>query len=325
VCIEQIPISIDEIWSDISLTNTSESRNRLNYQIYVNKETVTHVTDIKDWRLGRTMKIQEFEQIVKTDRAATRYLTDLCSRTDRNMCLKCGCEKLYAIEKGRRRRCSNCGYTFHQFTGRWLDRCKISAREWLWIIKLFELETPAKVIADETGISYPTVLKAVTILRMAIAEHLDGKTCGKVKTDGTDDCDIYGLMENGGDDRRELLPETQIILLTEISDDYLILIEGSVRYDALLVNGRKVRMADKGGNYLNYMAYCSIQGFWQYAKEKLIKYHGVSCFRLPLYLKEVEFRWLNRDGEYFESVAERLCEYVPGPLIHAPELSEILQ
>ena len=96
-------------------------------------------------------------------------------------------------------------------------------------------------------------------------------------------------------------------------------LEGSVRYDSLLVNGRKVKMADNGANNLNYSAYCSIKGFWQYAKEKLMKFHGVSGDRLPLYLKEVEFRWLHRNGEFFDLVTESICEYNPESIIHKPE------
>lgn len=269
------------------------------------------------------MKLQEFEQIVKTEKAALNYLRGLCSSKDEQKCLKCGCGKLYDIEKGRRKRCSRCGYSFHQFTGRWIDRCKIGAREWLWIVKLFELETPATVIAKETGISYPTALKAVTALRMSIANHLDGN--GRSRHTDVEDSEIFGLIENGGDDRREMLPGDNILLLTNIKDDYLILVDGAPRYDALLYNGRKVKRADLGGEYLNNTAYCSINGFWQYVKERLIKYHGVSCYRLPLYLKEIEFRWMNRNGDYFERVVESLCDYMPESLANTRNPVEILQ
>ena len=54
------------------------------------------------------MNIQEFEQLVKTEKTAMSYLADLCGRKAHLKCLKCGCEKLYMIEKGKRRRCSRC-------------------------------------------------------------------------------------------------------------------------------------------------------------------------------------------------------------------------
>jgi hypothetical protein len=40
----------------------------------------------------------------------------------------------------------------------------ISFKKWLWIIKFFELEVSARKIAQQVGLSYPTVLKAVTII-----------------------------------------------------------------------------------------------------------------------------------------------------------------
>ncbi len=37
-----------------------------------------------------------------------------------------------------------------------------------------------------------------------------------------------------------------------------------------------------------------IEEFWSYAKERLMKYHGVSADMFPLYIKELKFRYNNR-------------------------------
>jgi transposase len=37
-----------------------------------------------------------------------------------------------------------------------------------------------------------------------------------------------------------------------------------------------------------------LEGFWSYAKERLIKHHGVSKDKFTLCLKEMEFRYNNR-------------------------------
>jgi len=34
-----------------------------------------------------------------------------------------------------------------------------------------------------------------------------------------------------------------------------------------------------------------LEGFWSFAKERLIKFHGVSPEKFPFYLKEMEFRY----------------------------------
>ncbi|GIU70914.1 MAG: hypothetical protein KatS3mg003_0393 [Candidatus Nitrosocaldaceae archaeon] len=46
-----------------------------------------------------------------------------------------------------------------------------------------------------------------------------------------------------------------------------------------------------------------IEGFWSYAKERLLRYHGVSRESFPYYLKELEFRYNNR-GNVFDKIIE---------------------
>ena len=54
-----------------------------------------------------------------------------------------------------------------------------------------------------------------------------------------------------------------------------------------------------------------LEGFWSYAKERLIKHHGVSKQKFPLYLKEMEFRYNNRNTEIFYELAQYLANLVP--------------
>lgn len=49
-----------------------------------------------------------------------------------------------------------------------MGRLRISGIDWLWIIKLFELELSIRKIAKQVKISYPTVLKAVDLIRRSI-------------------------------------------------------------------------------------------------------------------------------------------------------------
>jgi transposase len=39
-----------------------------------------------------------------------------------------------------------------------------------------------------------------------------------------------------------------------------------------------------------------IEGFWSYAKERLLKFHGVSKDNFIYYLKELKFRYNFRDN-----------------------------
>ena len=70
-------------------------------------------------------------------------------------------------------------------------------------------------------------------------------------------------------------------------------------YDALMFCGyRHVKIDHKryfarGKVYIN-----GVEGFWSFAKERLIKFHGISREKFPLYLKEMEFRYNDRHRQY---------------------------
>ncbi len=60
-------------------------------------------------------------------------------------------------------------------------------------------------------------------------------------------------------------------------------------------------MFGSGDVYIN-----GIEGFWSFAKENMAKHHGVSPEKFLLYIKEMEWRYNNRDGRYFLIIV-RLC------------------
>ena len=51
----------------------------------------------------------------------------------------------------------------------------------------------------------------------------------------------------------------------------------------------------RGKVYIN-----GIEGFWSFAKERLIKFHGVSKEKFIYYLKEQEWRYNNRFKNLFD-------------------------
>jgi transposase len=54
-----------------------------------------------------------------------------------------------------------------------------------------------------------------------------------------------------------------------------------------------------------------IKKFWRWAKERLVKHHGVSPKNLPLYLKELEFWYQCQHTDIFGKGADYLCDLVP--------------
>ncbi len=54
-----------------------------------------------------------------------------------------------------------------------------------------------------------------------------------------------------------------------------------------------------------------LEGFWSYAKGKLIKHHGVSPVRFPLYLYEIAIPYNHRHQGLFTLFLDALVKPVP--------------
>jgi transposase len=68
-----------------------------------------------------------------------------------------------------------------------------------------------------------------------------------------------------------------------------------------MMYGFKHRRINHDVRFANGKVYINgIEGFWSYAKERLLKYHGVSRDKFILYLKELEFRYNNRKKDIFD-------------------------
>ena len=55
----------------------------------------------------------------------------------------------------------------------------------------------------------------------------------------------------------------------------------------------------KGRRHIN-----GLEGFWSFAKERLLKYHGVSQNHFYLYLKEMEFRYNYRNENLYQLLSK---------------------
>ena len=279
------------------------------------------------------MDIKSFQLLVRTENTARRFLAKACWKNYRRFCSRCKSYEVYRII-GRRFRCKRCGYTFHDFTGRWINRVKISARDWLWIIKLFELELSARKIAAQVKISYPTVLKAVNVIRMSIVAnapdgaellggeiemdetYFGGRRKGKRGRGAAGKVPVFGILERNGVVKVEVVKdvtaETLLNLTVKTVRRGSIVYTDKFRsYDSLMFCGyRHIKIDHKklfatGKVYIN-----GVEGFWSFAKERIIKFHGISKEKFPLYLKEMEFRYNNRERNIFNLLTQNLCSFV---------------
>ncbi len=260
------------------------------------------------------MQVFEFEKIVKTETTARKYFLRCCEDVSGTRCRSCDSDKVYVIEGGDRRRCARCGHSFHPLQGRWLSHVKISMQKWLWIIKLFELDSPASTIREETGISYPTVLRATETIRLAIIG--DSISAADIECGCRFDTSMLPLGISGTEQKSvqvlETIPAEHIKCNVRLAGGRMVCTDRKLTHQSLIYDNQELKLIDRGDHFPSLRVYSSgAEGFWQYAKERLAKHHGISPEKLMLYIKEHEFRYMRRDEQLFDLLVEKLCHYAP--------------
>ena len=283
------------------------------------------------------MNLKSFQLIVRNENTARRYLTKLCWKNYRRFCSRCRSCDIYKIADSRYR-CRSCGNKFHDFSGRWINRVHIPSTQWLWIIKLFEIELSARRIAEQVDLSYPTVLKAVNTIRMALVSHASNAPellSGEIEMDesyfggrrkgprgrgAANKVPVFGIFERNGVVKVEVLKDVTAQTLLDLTvktvrRGSIVYTDKFRSYDSLMFCGYRHIKVDHKQYFASGKVYINgVEGFWSFAKQRLIKFHGISREKFPLYLKEMEFRYNNRDADIFKLIAQYLCNFVPKPL-----------
>jgi transposase len=280
------------------------------------------------------MELNAYQKLIGSERRAQKYLLGKCFKNHQRFCPRCRQRKLYRLADGRYR-CSRCDYSFHDFSGRWINSGRLTALQWLWIIKLFELEVSVRKMALQLGLSYRSVYAAVTAIRMAIVSHaqdaqsllggeieLDeayfgGRRKGKRGRGAAGKVPVFGILERDGQVHVSVVADVSAATLLKLTVKKVR--RGSVvytdrfgSYDSLMFCGYRHLKIDHQKLFSSGRVYINgLEGFWSWAKERLMKHHGVSKVRFPLYLKELEFRYNHRTDDLFDLIANYLCDLVP--------------
>jgi len=248
------------------------------------------------------MDLDTYESLIQSDNAARRYLLGFCWSNHQRFCPRCRERKLYRL-RDERRRCGRCGYTFHDFSLRWTNEAGLSPGQWLRLIKLFELEVGPTQAAEQMGLAYNTIYKAMCVLRRTILAHAPDAqfffgpeaivpqvfACGKGTADAhADRIPVFGLTGGNGDSAATLIPdmwaETVYALnLKTASQGRIVYTDRYRNYDALVFCGQSYQCHGRqhcGGVFVD-----SSKGFWSFAKDRFRRMNGVSPLKFPLYLK----------------------------------------
>ena len=272
------------------------------------------------------MPLKSLESLFRSERRSFLHLVNEAWRQNRRFCVRCHSSKIYRLAD-KRYRCARCGYTFHDFTKRWVGELNLTARQWLWIVKLFELEVPSTQLAKEVGISYPTALKAIYLIRRAIAQESGDNFASAAEHDaarlepeswhGTEGHGrAFGLRERDGkivitlsDDlsveavlrRQPKFVRQGSILITGRFDEY----DGVVLWRSRLPASAMKRLA------IGKPPLDGLDSFWNFVRPRLSKFHGTSDHDLYYFLKELAFRYEHRDQEIFGLLVGFMTQLMP--------------
>lgn len=280
------------------------------------------------------MDLNRYHKLIQSENSAYKYLSKKCRKNGHRFCPRCNQRKLYKL-KDNRRRCSRCKYTFHDFSGRWINHGRFTCIQWLSLIKLFELEQSVRKIAEQMNLSYNTAYHGIQTIRYSILAHAQdaaGLLSGEIELDesyfggrrkgnrgrgAAGKVPVFGILERQG--------KVMVTVVPDVSADTLIGLtvktvrRGSIvytdkfrSYNSLMFCGYRHLKVDHNKRFSSGKVYINgLEGFWSWAKERIIKHHGVSKEKFPLYLKELEFRYNNRHTDIFENVTDYLCDLVP--------------
>jgi len=291
---------------------------------------------LNPWHLDilGNMELTIYESIVKSEVSARKYLLKKSLKNHQRICPRCSNRKLWKLDNGRRR-CSRCRYTFSEFSGRWLNQSRLSCQNWLRILKLFELEISANKIASQLALPYNTVHRAVMIIRHAILCNADdanillggeveldesyfgGKRKGNRGRGAAGKVPVFGILERNGTVKVEIVPNVKAetllgITVKTVRRGSVVYTDRYSVYDSLMFCGYRHLSLDHKKHFSRGKVYINgLEGFWSWAKERLIKHHGISPKWFPFYLKELEFRYNNRHEDIFELSASCLCSFIP--------------
>ena len=283
------------------------------------------------------MRFLDLYLVIRNEKQAFRYLSKNCRKNGHRICAYCQSRKVYSIPV-ERFRCMRCKRRFAPFTNRWYGQLKISASQWLWLIKLFELEISSRRMAKEIGLSYPTTLKATNLIRQAILvkskdyelllkgeveadeAYFGGKRKGIRGRGSKNKIPVFGILERNGIVSVDVVPNVGAstllnMTIKKVRRGSIVYTDKFHCYDSLMFCGYRHLKVDHKKYFASGKVYINgLEGFWSFAKERLMKYHGVSKEKFPWYLKELEYRYNHRNQDLFVLLTKLLADFVPNLL-----------
>lgn len=263
-----------------------------------------------------------------------KYFTELRWKDKTKACIRCNAAVVYTLSSGRLR-CKECGLTFGNFTRTYLGKLNVPIYEIAHLLYLFSLGIPVYRARHYVLVSMKTAHKAYTVFREAlyaasvqefydklkdlpelkdkltstfnIGDELTWETDGRNITVGMVEIDDKVYIFAIPRDIKRALFEKNIL---KEEDSGLQCIDRNYCVGSLGVSGSHLTIPQISEDERSRIECKLIPKFWNYLRRQLFFYHGVSVSHHHLFLKELEFRYNNRDREIFTLLSEQMVKKV---------------
>jgi transposase-like protein len=206
---------------------------------------------------------------------------------------------------------------------KYANRSKISEAKFREIIKYFAADLTATQIAHFTGLNRKTINRYLIEMRRII--HIHQTEIQKIEI-GEIECDesyfgprrvrgkrgrgagsktiVFGLFKRKGKVYTHIVSDAKSstllpLIRSHANEDVIVNTDGWASYDGLVDMGyKKHYRVNHGQNEFvrNNQHVNGIEGFWGFAKHRLVKFCGLKKDYFDLHLKECEYRFNLRGG-----------------------------
>ena len=211
---------------------------------------------------------------------------------------------------------------------RYAKRARISSKQFRQLVRYFVLDLTASQIALLTGLNRNTVNRYLLAIRERIAHFCETQSPfgGEVEVDESyfgarrikgkrgrgayGKTIVFGLFQRNGQVYTELVPNCrkatlQAIIRGKVALDSVIYSDGWRGYNGLVDvgYGKHLRVDHSKDEFVRGRAHVNgIEGFWGYAKARLVRFRGINKRTFYLHLKECEFRFNHRGQNLYQLV-----------------------
>jgi len=265
------------------------------------------------------MNLVELIEIASSEERAENFLRSKGILKNYEFCSYCGNNNIGKVRRNFYK-CYSCRKEWSVRKGSILEGLKTPYSKFVLAIKLFILEIPVNKAYKELDLAYNTTHKIYGRIRECIYQYVcqekeilsgevemdesyfGGKRKGNRGRGAKNKIPVFGILEREGKVKVEIVKDVSAeTLLKEtikkVKRGSIIYTDKFKSYDSIVLYGFKHERIDKSMKFSNGRVYINgIEGFWSYAKERLLKFHGVSKENFVYYLKELEFRYNNRDN-----------------------------